>query len=98
MIDKNQHLHHVERISRAIMFKNEESECRACGAKIHFGYIEKTHKFVPLDKKAPTYEIIQTDIGPVAVRSEAYVSHFATCPKADRFSKKKKKPQMEMGI
>ena len=79
------------------MFDLSESECRACGAKIYFGFNEKTNKFIPLDKKAPTYEITHTELGQTAVRSEAYVSHFATCPQADRF-KKKQQPQMELGI
>lgn len=58
--------------------------CRACGCPLIF--VEGPNgKPIPLDKRSPTYEIREGK----AVRSEAMVSHFATCPKAGAFSGRK---------
>lgn len=66
------------------MAETIERPCRACGAPLLF-IAGPDGKTLPLDKRAPTYEVS----GDRAVRSAAYVSHFATCPEAGRFSKSK---------
>lgn len=49
---------------------------------------------IPLDAKAPVY-ITEPDNPAECVRSEyAYVSHFATCPKANEFSESKRKAKL----
>lgn len=74
------------------------SNCRGCGAKLVWALGEKGNA-IPLDPKPPVYEVTpigdsdelmatrlpQKDVGK---RGSVYlVSHFATCPKASRFSR-----------
>lgn len=59
------------------------SVCKGCGKEIQWATTE-TGKTIPLDPKAPTYEVKEG----IAVRSPAMVSHFSTCPKANDFSGK----------
>lgn len=64
--------------------------CRACGAPLLFVQDAegKTH---PLDTRSPTFRVERDLAGDeIAVRSDAMVSHFATCPKASDFSKGRK--------
>lgn len=65
-------------------------ECKGCGKSILFAQTEDG-KIIPLDTIPPTY-LLERDLTGVlvAVRSDAVVSHFATCPKANDFSKGKK--------
>ena len=66
------------------------SACRGCGKKIVWGMTVEGKK-IPLDAVAPTYRIVpNVDWGDRIVRSEAMVSHFATCSKANDFSASKK--------
>lgn len=62
--------------------------CKACGTPLHFVRTMEG-KLMPLDEKAPVFVIHEDAEGePIAVRKhEAWVSHFATCPKAGDFSK-----------
>jgi len=65
--------------------------CKGCGKTIIWGQTPDGKK-IPLDPVAPTYTIMGPgpDGNPVAIRaSSTYVSHFATCPKANEFSRKK---------
>lgn len=66
----------------------EERPCKGCGRRLAFVKDQngKTH---PLDLVAPTFAIRVDSLGhPFAERaSDVYVSHFATCPKANDFSK-----------
>lgn len=73
----------------------------ACGADIVFARITKRDGapgHVPVDAKAPVYRVlidVDTDDATAErapfTNTEFYaVSHFATCPNADRFSKGKK--------
>lgn len=68
-----------------------ETRCRGCGKKITFVKNE-AGKLVPLDTRAPVYELSRDFTGePVAKLSEGFfVSHFATCPKANDFSSNKR--------
>ncbi len=67
------------------------SECKGCGKKIIWGQTAEGKK-IPLDAVAPVYNVIVGNSGDERlehiVRAEsAYVSHFATCPDDNRFSK-----------
>ena len=67
--------------------------CRGCGKKIIWGETEDGKK-IPLDPRPPVYEVLRTASGektPIIRRTDCYVSHFATCPKASEFSGSKKK-------
>lgn len=59
--------------------------CKACGTRLRF-VSGPNGKVIPLDTRAPTYAIVDG----VAVRSDAMVSHFSTCPQAGRFSGSKR--------
>lgn len=67
------------------------STCK-CGAKMVWGLVVTPDgiKSVPLDPKAPVYEVDQeasTETKVVVTRNRnAMVSHFATCPNASEFS------------
>jgi hypothetical protein len=63
-----------------------------CGKPMEWGTVQGTDTKVPLDPRAPCYEIIERkpDGEIVIVRAKAMVSHFATCPKAAEFSGGKK--------
>jgi hypothetical protein len=65
--------------------------CRGCGVPIIF-LADSEGKIQPLDLQAPTWRIEQDLMGQeIAVRADALVSHFSSCPKADDFSKSKRK-------
>lgn len=63
------------------------SSCRGCGKAIEWGVTEEG-KRIPLDPTPPVYSILSTQPGDlkVARNHEAMVSHFATCPDANKFS------------
>lgn len=76
------------------------SKCKGCHKEIVWG---KTidGKFIPLDPKAPVYEMDcdertdpnipqKEDSIPINRTHSAYVTHFATCPKANDFSASRK--------
>lgn len=74
--------------------------CKGCGKPIVF--VEVMHgdgrkATVPLDLSAPVYAITEEGMCGYPNRAErrraAYVSHFATCPKAGDFSASKKKTE-----
>ena len=58
--------------------------CKSCGAVIRFVTM-KTGGAMPIDVKPQKY--IQIDERGVGRVVEGYVSHFATCPDADRHRK-----------
>lgn len=63
--------------------------CKACRKPLRFMKNE-AGKLVPLDLRAPVYEVKRDFSGePSAtlVQEGFYVSHFATCPSANDFSK-----------
>lgn len=64
--------------------------CKACGRKLAFGRTPEG-KLIPLDLVSPVYQVLH-DFGSDGIEVErlpaAYVSHFATCPEAGRFSKR----------
>lgn len=68
--------------------------CKGCGRAIVWAKHAATGKLIPLDPLAPVYTLAAgTDVAdtPVCSKAElAFVSHFATCPKANEFSKKGK--------
>lgn len=57
------------------------SKCRACGASIHW-LKTSTGRTMPVDSAT----VVEAD---THFESPRHVSHFATCPEADRFRKKK---------
>jgi hypothetical protein len=65
-----------------------KGRCKGCGKDVLWSKT-KEGKNVPLDPKAPVYRVAEDLFGgEVALleRTGSYVSHFATCPKADNFS------------
>lgn len=92
--------------SPATIPRQEESErkpgygkCKGCGKKIIWAR-GLNGKWQPLDAVAPCFRLIGgLDIlttGEVTCEraTDTLVSHFATCPDANRFSRKGKKPQV----
>lgn len=71
------------------------SKCKGCGKEILWA-VDADGKRIPLDTKPPVYQFWQvpTKDG-VVMRCDwtkiHAVSHFATCPEANRFSKSKRK-------
>ena len=72
------------------------AKCKGCGAEILWAKNEND-KMIPLDAKALVYVLtIREDMETEArcqraEKGRAYVSHFATCSKANKFSGSKKK-------
>lgn len=60
--------------------------CRGCNKKLIWAAMDG--KRIPLDASAPVY--VRLGDGSFARHSDAYVSHFSTCPNADQFSSAKK--------
>lgn len=70
------------------------ANCRACNREIVWATNPVTGKKVPLDASpVVTYQLQDGSDGKEAIMDEekSYISHFLTCPSADRFSKGKKK-------
>lgn len=66
------------------------AKCKGCGAEIIWAKNEN-NKMIPLDAKAPVYVLtIEENIRDANCQRSrnprAYVTHFATCPKANEFS------------
>ena len=73
----------------------EARPCKGCGKKLYF-VRDVDGKLHPLDASAPVYSVRRDLSGaPIAVRVGriAFVTHFATCAKADDFSASKKGAQ-----
>lgn len=71
----------------------EKSFCKGCGKEIVWG-ITSEGKRIPLDPKPPVYRLETKPDAEKTTEAErmanTYVSHFATCPQANRFSASKK--------
>jgi hypothetical protein len=64
-----------------------KSNCRGCGRPVIWVKLKDSGAKVPLDPSAPVYAYAPDMFGElVASRTEGYVSHFATCSKANDFS------------
>lgn len=64
--------------------------CKSCGRELTFAR-STDGKVIPLDMVAPVYELeLDPDgVQMVALRTtSAHVSHFATCPHAERHSRR----------
>jgi hypothetical protein len=61
--------------------------CRGCGASVLFVTTAATGKSIPLDPLPVKRIVIGDDLKARVV--DTYIAHFATCPKADQFRKKK---------
>ncbi len=64
------------------------SDCRGCHKEIVWG-VTADGKKIPLDPRAPVYQLGRVDIDgnqELSRTSMAMVSHFCTCPKANLFS------------
>jgi hypothetical protein len=77
------------------------ANCKGCGVPIVWAELENG-KRVPLDPRPAVYEVTLEGIAPEALsatradRRRFMVSHFATCPDANRFSRSKG-PRAEEG-
>jgi hypothetical protein len=71
---------------------DQERGCRGCSRKIHL-LSTAEGAVIPLDRESPVYEIVTDLTGQrIARRLEnAFVTHFASCPKANEFSAAGKK-------
>ena len=67
------------------------SICKGCGAEIQW-VITRTGKKMPLDAKVRRFYVITNG---VPVQMQGQEPHFGTCPKADRFKKKKEAPAVK---
>ncbi len=69
-----------------------ERPCKACGCPLTIA-TQANGKPIPLDRRSPVYRFEKDLTGTlVAVRdTTAFVSHFATCPKAEQFSAAKRR-------
>ena len=70
------------------------ANCKGCGKKIIWGVTPEGKK-IPLDPSPPVYAVevgavLHTDGQFVRRASGFHVSHFATCPNANDFSKGRK--------
>lgn len=63
------------------------SECKSCGAPIVWALTEAGKK-VPLDVKSEKRFILKDKVSVEVILRNTYVSHFATCPNADKHRKK----------
>lgn len=71
--------------------------CKGCGTPIVWAR-DANGKAIPLDPKPATYGVkVDPQLGAICVRAngadsvaQVYVSHFATCPKANEFSRARK--------
>lgn len=75
---------------------SEKKPCRGCGIPIEFIRNEATGKMIPAQMVRSVYVVVEDLAGERALRKMTpdgfeggYVSHFETCPVADRFSKGK---------
>lgn len=87
-------------IERPAVPPTEDRRCRACGKALRFVQVPKSGATdqwttVPLDLAAPTYELLPD--GTYRRSVAAFVSHFATCPKASEFSRKQSGAQEMAG-
>ncbi len=74
------------------------AKCRGCGKEIVWGKLLSGKK-VPLDPKPAVYFYSMIDEQAERASAGHYVTHFATCPKANDFSASNtKKPQQELEL
>jgi hypothetical protein len=73
------------------MSTEEKRKCKGCGAALWF-VLTNEGKIIPLDIKSPVYEVEEDMTGEKRAtrRGTAYVTHFATCSKANDFSGSKR--------
>jgi hypothetical protein len=68
-------------------------KCDGCDAKILWAKTAEG-KEIPLHPRPPTYRVRLGALGPIAEKTTedepVYVSHFATCPNASKFSSSRK--------
>ena len=79
------------------------ANCKGCGKEIVWGILPSSRetgpeKKIPLDPKPPCYFYSMFDESIQRAPVGTYVSHFATCPKANDFSASKPKPQPELDL
>lgn len=82
--------------------EHEISRCRGCDRKIIWArlYDEETNKLteklIPCDAVAAVYFVEprgEDNVITASRRRDCFVSHFVTCSKANRFTKKKRKKE-----
>jgi hypothetical protein len=63
--------------------------CRGCGAAITWAEVVKTHKWMPFTGTPLSLRVHETEDGRTIEVVDLGQSHFATCPDAEKFRKKK---------
>lgn len=71
-----------------------QAHCKVCGKPIE--WIECDGKKIPIDARPPTYQF--DHISMTWRRSDASVTHFATCSSANEFSKSKQNDATQMEL
>ncbi len=76
------------------------SACRGCGKEILWGVTDDGKK-IPLDPMAPVFQVKRVELGFTAEKimhfgtePDFMVSHFATCSRANQFSRSKREKQI----
>jgi len=66
----------------------KKGKCRGCGKEIIWGENADTGRPVPLDPTPPVYHVVELPNGKVMAHRDKHsmVTHFATCPDANKFS------------
>lgn len=70
--------------------------CRGCGKSIVWAETREGGK-IPLDPVPPVYHVAFTEDGKRVIsdrRRSSMVSHFATCPKASEFSRRRNRHEV----
>lgn len=77
-------------------FVGRDRQCKACRAPIEFWQLSDSDRWMPFDPGVVIVRSFQRDGDRVMLHEVAGVSHFSTCPAADRFRKKKAPAQPVM--
>ena len=67
------------------------SICKGCGAKVRWVKTANGNR-MPLDLEPVATNVMVEFMGSFVLAPKAFVSHFATCPQADKFRGKGKNP------
>ena len=65
----------------------KQGNCRSCNAEIY--WIDLKGKAHPIDIKPASRILLREDRLDTGEIKDTYVSHFSTCPQADKWRKKK---------
>lgn len=79
----------AERTTEIWEASRESGTCRGCGAPITWAKVVKSKKWMPFTGRVDPIRQYQHDSGRMIDVVDLTRSHFATCPAADTFRKKR---------